>query len=148
VIATFSAEELYLVPVPNAEALTNVESYRTLKMVQEAFNETAYDGCALDALRWNKKRRKAHEGGSRKREDLFPLLDAVADVKDKNVVLIDEIVTTGGNLLASQDRLIAAGAKIVAAVTCGRSVYDLKDPPFKARSFELAEQLKDYQQSG
>ena len=61
------------------------------------------------------------------------------------MVLIHEIVTTGGDLLASQDRLIAAGAKIVAAVTCGRSVYDLKAPPFKARSFELAEQLKVYQ---
>jgi adenine/guanine phosphoribosyltransferase-like PRPP-binding protein len=62
----------------------------------------------------------------------------------KNIVLIDDIVTTGGNLLACQDRLISAGAKVVGAVTCGRSVYDLNDPPFGARSFDLIDQLQDY----
>ena len=96
-------------------------SYRTFKMAEEAFGETDYDGCALDGLRfWNKKRQKAHEGGSRKREDLLPLLDANPAVAGKNIVLIDEIVTTGGNLLASHDSLVAAGAKVVGAVTCGR----------------------------
>jgi predicted amidophosphoribosyltransferase len=132
------------VPVPNTEALLNVTTYRTLRMVQEAFKGTAYDGCALDGLRWNKTRQKAHEGGSRKRAELLPLLHAKPEVKDKKVALIDEIVTTGGNLLACQDRLLAAGASVVGAVTCGRSVYDLKDPPFGARSFDLTEQLQDY----
>jgi len=116
-------------------------------MVEEAFKETAYAGCLLDGLRWNKKRQKAHEGGSRKRADLLPLSDAKPEATGKNVVLIDEIMTTGGNLLACQDRLIVAGAKVVGAVTCGRSIYDLKDPPYGARSFDLVEQLQDYQRA-
>jgi predicted amidophosphoribosyltransferase len=148
VIATFPQNPLHLVPVPNTEALANATTYRTLKLVQEAFKGTDYDGSALDGLRWNKTRQKAHEGGSRKREDLLPLLDAKPGVKGKNIVLIDEIVTTGGNLLACQDRLIAAGATVVGAVTCGRSVYDVNDPPFGARSFDLTEQLQDYRPAG
>ncbi len=67
-------------------------------------------------------------------------------MKGKNIVLIDEIVTTGGNLLACQNELVAAGATVVGAVTCGLSVYDVKEAaPFSPRSFDLTEQLQDYQ---
>jgi predicted amidophosphoribosyltransferase len=145
VIDTFPENDLYLVPVPDTEALSNVKTYRTLKMVQEAFKQTALDGCALDGLRWTKRRQKAHEGGSRKRKALSALLEAKPEVKGKNIVLIDEIVTTGGNLLACQDKLAAAGATVVGAVTCGLSVYDVKEtPPFSPRNFDLTEQLQDY----
>jgi predicted amidophosphoribosyltransferase len=144
IVPTIANRPLYLVPVPNTEALISVSNYQTLTMVREAFHGTDLQRDAIDALRWNTKRKKAQEGGSRKREDLLPLLDVVSTVKGKNIILIDEIVTTGGNLLACQDRLVAAGAKVAAAITCGRSVYDLKDPPFGARSFDLLGQLQDY----
>jgi predicted amidophosphoribosyltransferase len=143
-IATFGEKSMYLVPVPNTEALENVSNYRTLTMVREAFKNTDYKDCALDGLRWSKQRQKAHEGGSRKREELLPLLIAKRELRDTNIVLVDEIITTGGNLLACLDRLTDAGAKVIGAVTCGRSVYDLKEPPFGARHFDLTEQLQDY----
>jgi hypothetical protein len=38
IVRTVADHPLYLVPVPNTEALTNVSSYRTLTMVQEAFD--------------------------------------------------------------------------------------------------------------
>ena len=125
VIDTFPEKDLYLVPVPDTDALVNVKTYRTLTMVQEAFKGTAFNGRALDGLRWTKRRQKAHEGGSRKRAALLALLEAKPEVKGKNIVLIDEIVTTGGNLLACQNELVAAGATVVGAVTCGLSVYDV-----------------------
>src|SRR5437899_2038418 len=40
----------------------------------ETFKETPYAGRVLDGLRWKKEAQKAHEGGSRKRADLLPLL--------------------------------------------------------------------------
>ncbi len=99
------------------------------------------------ALRVVAERQKAHEGGSRKREELLPLLMAKPEVKGKKVVLIDEVVTTGGNLLACADRLSAAGATVIGAVTCGLSVCDTNEPPFGARQFDLTEQLQDYRAS-
>ena len=144
VITEFPERPLYLVPVPDTEALVNVAGYRTLNLVREAFKETEYEGQALDGLRWTKRRKKGHEGGSRKREELLQLLETKDDVNGKNIVLIDEIVTTGGNLLACSDKLVKTGAKVIGAVTCGRSVYDLDDAAFGARNFELTEQLQDY----
>lgn len=143
-IATFGESSLHLVPVPNTEALADVETYRTLKLAEEAFKGTKYETWVLDGLRWNKQRQKGHEGGSRKREELLPLLDAKPVVEGKNIVLVDEIVTTGGNLLACQDRLVTAGAKVIGAVVCGRAVYNLEDQPFGAHSFDLTTQLQDY----
>jgi predicted amidophosphoribosyltransferase len=145
-LPAFSTDPLVLVPVPNAEALAGVTCYRTLEMAKAAFEDTAYSECILDALHWNAKRQKAHEGGSRKRSDLLPLLSVKTDVKDKKIVLVDDLVTTGGNLLACYDRLAADGAAVLGAITCGRSVYDLNAPPFGQREFELTEELADYRQ--
>jgi hypothetical protein len=39
--------------------------------------------------------------------------------------------------------LIAGGARVLGAITCGRAVCDLNAPPFGAQDFELAEQLTD-----
>jgi hypothetical protein len=143
-IAEFEQKDVYLVPAPDTEALSSAQTYRTLTMTEEAFKGTEYEGRILDGLRWAKRRQRGHEGGSRKRKELLPLLEAKPGVKGKNVVLVDDIVTTGGNLLACQDRLIAAGANVVGAVTCGLSVYDVNKPPYGERSFDLTEQLQDY----
>lgn len=89
-VASFGQKSLHLVPVPNTEALSNVTTYRTLTMVEESFRNTEYADRALDGLRWKKQRQKAHEGGSRKREELLPLLSAKPEVKGKKVILIDE----------------------------------------------------------
>jgi hypothetical protein len=104
-----------------------------------------YESSVTDALRWNKELNSAHEGGPRARAELLPylVLRVGADVQGKDVVLIDDILTTGASLLACQDRLIAEGAKVVGAITCGRTVYDKSEPPFKARTMELAEELHD-----
>ncbi len=82
-------------------------------MAQEALKGTAYEGSIFDGLRWNKKLKSAHDGGPRKRAELLPHLETRGDLKDKKVVLIDDLV-------------------------------DASEPPFKAREFELTEELSDY----
>jgi predicted amidophosphoribosyltransferase len=116
-------------------------------MAQQTLKGTAYENDVSDVLRWNKTLAKAHEGGPRKRADLLPHLDLKAgiDVKGKRIVLIDDLVTTGAQLLACKDRLEAAGAKVIGAITCGRTVYDNSAGPFLARDFDLTEELSDYQ---
>jgi hypothetical protein len=143
-LTTFSNQSLLVVPVPSKAAIVGVETYASLKMAQQALKGTDYENCVLDGLRWTKKLQKAHEGGPRKRADLLPFLDVTSDVDGKQIVLIDDLFTTGGSLLACQDRLNAAGATVLGTITCGRTVYDTAEPPFKAREFELTDELSDY----
>jgi len=145
-LPSFVDKPLLVVPVPSKSALSGIETFASLEMAQQALKGTTYESSVFDGLRWNKKLQKAHEGGPRKRADLLPLLDMKSgvDVEGKQIVLIDDLFTTGGSLLACQDRLIAAKANVLGAITCGRTVYDATEPPFKARDFELTDELSDY----
>ena len=143
-LPTVSKKPLLVVPVPSKDALPNADTYRSLRLAQEALKGTAYEASVFDGLRWTNELQQAHEGGTRRRADLFPLLQTKGDVKRKQVVLIDDLVTTGGSLLACKDRLEAAGAKVLGAITCGRTVYDAAEGPFTARDFDLTDELSDY----
>lgn len=147
-LPSLSTEPFLIVPVPSKDALPEATTYRSLKMAQDALKGSTYEGCVVDALRWKEPVKPAHEGGPRKREELLPFLEAYGDLKDTKIVLIDDLVTTGGALLACQDCLLAAGGVVLGAITCGRTVYDAKVHPFKVCEFELTEQLQDYQAGG
>ena len=143
-LPTFAKAGIVLVPVPSKDALVGKDDYRSLKMVREAFSETANAYAMLDALRWKKALTKAHEGGSRKRADLLPLLQTDPAVEGKKIVLIDELFSTGGSLLASADALIAAGAEVLGAITCGKTIYDFNTPSFGSQEFDLIQELADW----
>lgn len=143
-IPKFSKGEPGLIPVPSKDGLNGVSSYRSLDMVREAFAETGYNYCVVDGLRWKRQLSKAHEGGSRSRAILSPLLEASPDVKDDQVILVDELFSTGGSLLACADRLKAAGAKVLGAIACGKTVYDFNTPAFGTQEIELTTELSDW----
>lgn len=65
-------------------------------------------------------------------------------MKGKKVVLIDELFSTGGSLLASSDALSAAGAHVLGAITCGKTIYDFNTPAFGSQEFELTKELFDW----
>jgi hypothetical protein len=140
----FSKLPLSVVPVPSKDGLIGMASYRSLQMTVEAFKDTPYADCVLDGLRWKKEAQKAHEGGPRKRAVLSPLLKALPSVHGRRIVLFDELFSTGGSLLSSSDRLTTAGADVLGAITCGRTIYDFKTPPFGTQEFDLINELSDW----
>lgn len=142
-IAQLYSDPLVIVPVPSKDGVTGADSYRSLKMAQEALAGTAYADKVFDGLRWNKELLAAHQGGLRSRAEFVKLLEVRPGVDGKNVVLIDDLLVTGASLLACEDKLTAAGATVLGAVTCGKAVYDDSEPPFKGRTYDLTEELAD-----
>ena len=60
-------------------------------------------------------------------------MDGEFDVKDKNVLLLDDMISTGGTMLKALEKLQAAGAKkICCAATHGLFLYNCID---KIRKF-------------
>jgi hypothetical protein len=47
-------------------------------------------------------------------------------------------------LLASMDCLTAAGANVLGAITCGKTIYDIKTPAFGTEQIELTAELADW----
>jgi hypothetical protein len=114
-----------LVPVPSKDGLIGAAQFRSLAMAQEAVAAVPNQHLPIaSSLRFNQVLQPAHAGGPRGREALRPYLNLTTAIPAGPVILIDDIVTTGGSLLASHDVLSAAGHPPVAAIVCGHTVSD------------------------
>ena len=112
-----------LIPVPSKDGLVGVNEYRSLTMLREA--AAAHGSWPISsALRFTEALVPAHAGGPRGREALRPYLTLSEQIPEGDVVLVDDIVTTGGSLLASYDCLAEAGRPPIAAIVCGHTVSD------------------------
>jgi predicted amidophosphoribosyltransferase len=144
----FSADPILVVPVPSKDALPKAASYRSIEMAREALKGSARTDSVYDALRWDEVLKPAHESGPRGRAELLPHLQARGELAGQKIVLVDDLITTGGSLLACKDKLEAAGATVLGAITCGRTVYDAKVPPFKECEFDLTGESSDFRATG
>ena len=133
-----------LVHVPSKDAVLSATAPRSLTMLNEAMAATRLGHTVCDALRWSKRLDTAHEGGERRSHEIAPYLHVTQNVSSRGVVLIDDLVTRGGSLLAAQKVLEEAGATVVGAVTCGRTMYQSDIRPFGSQRFDLIEELDDY----
>jgi hypothetical protein len=112
-----------LVPIPSKDALPDATTFRSLDMVREAIASHG-NWTIAPVLRFTKAIPPASEGGPRGREVLRPHLTVIARPPAGSIVLVDDIITTGGSLLASFDVLEAYGRPPVAAIVCGQTVAD------------------------
>jgi len=112
-----------LIPVPSKDGLVGAAEFRALSMVQESVAATATWQIA-PSLRFTQVLQPAHAGGPRGRAALLPYLAVTQAIPDGPIILVDDIVTTGGTLLASYDALNAVGRPPAAAIVCGHTVSD------------------------
>jgi hypothetical protein len=110
-------------------------------MTKEALKDTPLAGNVVGGLMWKQKLTAAHEGGARSRAILAPLLDVDASLKGKKVILVDDLITKGSSLLAAAEALTAAGATVIGAVVCGKTIYDLDTKHFGEQEFDLTGEL-------
>lgn len=150
ITSTFDAEEaprnVLLIPVPSKDATNTYKgAYRSFQMLGEAMADRTPPGVLMDGLRWTKVLPRAHEGGAhRSRANLRKFLSVRADVDGRDVVLVDDVLSTGSSILACKDVLEEAGANVLFAITCGKTVYDFTTKPFRRQSIDLQGELHEY----
>ncbi|MFS2150682.1 phosphoribosyltransferase [Rhizobium sp. Rhizsp42] len=138
-------DDVLLIPVPSKDALKNTDTYRSLEMLEEAMDGRDFEDRVTDGVRWTKKLAKSHEGGHHNRGYWKPHLEVIADVDGKDVVLIDDVLSTGGTLLAAMEVLEEAGANVLFAVVCGKTVYDCQLKPYGRQELELVNEIHEYE---
>ncbi len=121
------------VPVPSSKSTSraDVESSGTYEMAVEISKR--YPGSSAAALLWwdEKMPSSRKENGPRDREILFPHLVTAKTAKKPACVLVDDVRTSCGHLLACEAALHGAGIGVVAAICAGRTVHDTAVPPFE-----------------
>jgi hypothetical protein len=121
VITHIGVSDPILVPVPSKDGLVGVDDFRSFAMVREA---AANRWPVVPALRFTQTLQPAAAGGPRGREVLRPYLTTAQALPLGSVILVDDIVTTGGSILAAYDVLSASGRGPFAAIVCGHTVSD------------------------
>lgn len=139
-----AGDDVLLVPIPSKDGLAGACDYRTLTMLRESLNGRQYSGSISDALRWSEKLQPAHEGGGRSRQFLMERYQVDPIVTDRDVILIDDIISTGSAMLAARDALLQNGANVLGGIVCGKTIYDFETKPFGLQSFILEKELNDY----
>lgn len=132
-----------LIPVPSKDTLPDAPPSRSSKMVREALATTGHVDAVFEGLRWTQQLPKASERGERRKNAIKPYLQASSHVRGRNVVLVDDLLTKGGTMLASKERLEEAGATVLGAVVCGQTVYEQTMRCFGRYSIELTQELDD-----
>lgn len=120
--ATGSASPV-LIPVPSKDGLILASDFRSYAMAREAASPHG-EWSIVPALRFSQQLQPASTGGPRGRGTLLPFLRVSEPIPPGDIILIDDIVTTGGSLLDSYDALARIGRAPVAAVVCGHTVSD------------------------
>lgn len=138
-------EDVLLIPVPSKCALSDVDSYRSLGMLEEAMEGRDFENSVTDGVRWTKQLLKSHEGGHHNRDYWKPHLEVIADVYGREVILVDDVLSTGGTMLATMEVLEEAGATVLFAIACGKTVYDFDLKPFGRQQVELENEIHDYE---
>lgn len=112
-----------LVPVPNSSATTTRHRPRTALLAQAVSAATGQP--ALDVLRWHQDLGAASEHqGTRDPETIFGNIREIAPVPRGRVVLVDDVLTTGGHVRAVAAFLRQKGAVVRRAICAGRTVHD------------------------
>jgi phosphoribosylpyrophosphate synthetase len=137
-------DDVVLVPVPSKDGVSGAKTFRSFEMTNEALKNKKLAAQVVGGLRWNEELTKAHEGGTRDRALLASQLNVDAALIGKKVILVDDLMTKGSSLLAATDVLEQAGATVLGAVVCGKTMYDLNTRHFGEQEFDLAAELADW----
>jgi hypothetical protein len=139
VLAQNLAHPLTFVPVPNSKcAVTNTDLPRTLLLAQ-AIARRIPNAQVWDGLRWRTVMLPSSKGGTRAPQVLYDNLAVANGTPSTQLVLVDDVRTTGAHLVAALARLREGGARCSLALSAARTVGAQEESPFSTREEELPE---------
>ncbi len=112
-----------IVPVPNGDGAVGVQSpFRTLQLARMLAANSPHLS-AMDALRWHEPMGKAHK--KERRRDVDAHMAALRIMTDcpRDVIVFDDVVTSGSQLCAAKLKLEEAGFNVLALY----AIFDVID---------------------
>ncbi len=107
-IRALGVEQPVLVPVPSSDCLefgVDAKAHRLTDAIQARLPDIEVS----HALRWHTPQTKASQGGPRNPDVLIPNLDLQWQLGVRNVILIDDVMTTGGHIRSCARKLRQVG---------------------------------------
>ena len=121
-IRGLSPAPAYIVPVPSSICLQLGDDQKGRKLAATVAR-FAPEYQPLDALHWKQALQKAAEGGTRSASVLLDNLRVIDTLKPSRMVLIDDVVTSGGHLRACAQALRSKGHTVELALAAAQTVW-------------------------
>lgn len=121
-----------LIPIPSSKTtLASPEDFRTM-LIANAIAARVPNSFALSTLRFKESRPSSREeGGSRDPEVLHQNLAFLKAIPIGKIVLIDDVMTSGGHFIACAWKLADRFKTVDLALACGRSMDARLENPWK-----------------
>lgn len=127
-----------VVPIPNSKMAIGAKgTFRTVELAR-LLVDGLNDGAVLcPAIRWDKPREPSHRTGGYRYPDLYQPHMRLAAKPTEPVIILDDVLTSGSQMIAATRFLTEAGYEVVRAVTVARATSVPMQPMFKWTSHEL-----------
>jgi predicted amidophosphoribosyltransferase len=114
--------QISIVPIPNSNmAVGATGSFRILELAKALAEGYGNDATVVPAIRWDKAREKAHKSSEFRSPDLFQPHMRLVDKPNRQVVLFDDVQTSGSQMVASARLLSEAGFEPVFGLVAARA---------------------------
>jgi hypothetical protein len=131
---------IVLIPVPSSgSTLAGGKNTCTVQLAQSIASHLG-KSVVCDGLRWRRALKSSHTGGIRDPQYLYDNLSLIVPPPKGTCVVVDDLLTTGGHILASAARVSSVTNQCRMALCVGRSVSQPRDNRF---SF-VEEELRDF----
>ncbi|POR42551.1 hypothetical protein [Methylobacterium sp. V23] len=111
-----------LVPIPNSAAwIGGDHNFRTLLLANTIAHHSAGKAIALPALLWLTAKEKQHQQGGYRHANHFTEKLAIVAAPETPVVLIDDVITSGSQMLAATYILRNAGIEVLFGMAVGKT---------------------------
>jgi predicted amidophosphoribosyltransferase len=135
---TFGAKRVVLLPIPSSRTVrASSPNFRTAQMASKVAERCTTAICH-PFLRFKKEQPTTREGASRNPKDIYPELVLTSALPAGDIILIDDVFTTGGHLIASSWKVGDVGRVVAHGLCCGRTTHARLDNPFEVPSESLA----------
>jgi predicted amidophosphoribosyltransferase len=130
-IIALGVQPKVLIPIPSSKTIVaSPEEFRTFKIAQEIAARVP-KATATSLLRFVEPSPSSREeGGSRDPEVLYQNMTLTGAIPSGQIILIDDIMTSGGHFIAASWKLEDQGRTPKLALACGRTMDARIDDPF------------------
>ena len=118
-----------IVPIPNSDSVVGAAAPHT-KLIADAV-ATKIGSNVLDIVRCKEPLQSSRSGGPRAFSTLYDNFTLIGKIpKGQRIILVDDVLTTGGHLTAAAARLSEGGGKVEIGFCGGRTVQQQQEDCF------------------